>query len=157
MAQRTALLLACILHLTLSFALPQSRSLVPRASPGCGKSAFLPGLTQHRFGLKSSGKDRSYSFHVPASYEANKVYPVILGFHGSSSIGAFFELDTKMSEARYSADAIMVYPNGEGGSWAGPTYHTKTSVREDVQFVEDVIRDVESKFCVDGDKVFGVG
>jgi poly(3-hydroxybutyrate) depolymerase len=157
MAPRTALLLACILHFILALAFPGSPALLTRASPGCGKSAFLPGLTQYRFGLKSSGKDRSYSFHLPASYKANKAYPVILGFHGSSSIGAFFELDTKMSEARYSAEAIMVYPNGEGGSWAGPTYHTKTSVKEDVQFVQDVIRDVESKFCVDGDKVFGVG
>lgn len=152
------LLLASILHLTL--ALPQSplSLLTTRASSsGCGKPAFLPGVTQYRFGLKSSGQDRSYSYHLPSSYDSNKAYPIVLGFHGSSSIGAFFELDTKMSEARYSGEKIMIYPNGEGGSWAGPTYHSGSSVGEDVQFVKDVIEDVKGRFCVDEQRVFGVG
>ncbi|KAF1850264.1 carbohydrate esterase family 1 protein [Cucurbitaria berberidis CBS 394.84] len=153
--QATIVLIACLLQLAL--ALPQSPFLNTRASSGCGKKSFLPGVTQYRFGLKSSGKDRSYSYHVPSSYDPNKVYPVVLGFHGSSSIGAFFELDTKMSEARYSGDKIMVYPNGVGGSWAGPTYHKDSSVQEDVQFVADVIADAKQKFCVDEQRVYGVG
>lgn len=62
-----------------------------------------------------------------------------------------------MSEVRYSGDKIMIYPNGVGGSWAGPTYHTGSSVQDDVQFVADVIGDVKSKFCVDERRVFGVG
>ena len=156
MASRVALVfITYFLHLTL--ALQQSLPLTTRASPGCGKKAFLPGVTQYRFGLKSSGKDRSYSYHLPSSYNANNVYPVVIGFHGSSSIGAFFELDTKMSEARYSGEKIMIYPNGIGGSWAGPTYHTGSSVQEDVQFVADVIDDVKGRFCVDDQRVYGVG
>lgn len=52
---------------------------------------------------------------------------------------------------------IMVYPNGEGGSWAGPTYHTATTVTEDIQFVSDLLADVKSNLCVDDNKIFGVG
>ncbi|KAH7397384.1 Alpha/Beta hydrolase protein [Pyrenochaeta sp. MPI-SDFR-AT-0127] len=137
--------------------MPQPQTLSPRASSGCGKPAFLPGITQFRFFLKSSGNDRSYSFHLPASYDPNKAYPVVLGFHGSSSIGTFFELDTKMSEKRYSENKIMIYPNGIQGSWAGPSYHKGSSVQQDVQFVADVINDVKNKFCIDEQKVFGVG
>lgn len=74
------------------------------ATSGCGKFQFLPGATQYRFGLKSSSKDRSYSYHLPASYDKNTQYPVVVGFHGSSSVGLFFEMDTKMSEARYSGN-----------------------------------------------------
>ena len=151
---RTAVaLFACLVSITSASPAPLS----PRASSGCGKTALLPGVTQYRFGLKSSGKDRSYSYHVPSNYDANKAYPMVLGFHGSSSIGAFFELDTKMSDAKYSGDKIMIYPNGLDGSWAGPTYHKGSSVQEDVQFVADVIGDVKSKFCVDEQKIFGVG
>jgi poly(3-hydroxybutyrate) depolymerase len=146
--------LACLLLLT--DALPHSPDLAQRASSGCGKPSFLPGVTQYRF-FKSSGKDRSYSFHLPSTYDANKAYPVVVGFHGSSSIGAFLELDTKMSGTRYSGEKIMVYPNGLGGSWAGPTYHEDGTVAEDMQFVTDVIDDVKSKNCVDEEKVFGVG
>jgi poly(3-hydroxybutyrate) depolymerase len=146
-----------LLHLTL--ALPQTHLSKTHASSGCNTPAFLPGLTQYRFGLKSSGKDRSYSYHLPSSYNPNKAYPVVLGFHGSSSIGTFFELDTKMSEKRYSGDRIMIYPNSLDGSWAGPSYHRNESstVQEDVQFVADVIADVKGRFCVDEERVFGVG
>ena len=121
-----------------------------------GKKQFLPGITQYR-GIKSSGKDRSYSYHLPSSYDPNKAYPVVLGFHGSSSIGLFFELDTKMSQARHSREKIMIYPNGAGGSWAGPTYHKDSTVAEDVQFAKDVIEDAKNRFCIDEQKVFGVG
>ncbi|KAH7074239.1 Alpha/Beta hydrolase protein [Paraphoma chrysanthemicola] len=152
--QLTVLLVACWFQLV--FASPHSYRFTPRASTGCGKKPFLPGITQYR-GVKSSGKDRSYSFHLPSSYDASKAYPVVLGFHGSSSIGAFFELDTKMSQGRYSGEKIMVYPNGVGGSWAGPTYHTASTVAEDVQFVKDVIEDFKKQFCVDEANVFGAG
>jgi poly(3-hydroxybutyrate) depolymerase len=137
-------------------ALPQLQDALSHVELGCGKKSFLPSITQYRF-LESSGKDRSYSFHLPSSYDANKPYAIVLGFHGSSSIGAFFELDTKLSQARYSSDKIMIYPNGVGGSWAGPTYHSGSTVAEDVQFVQDIINDVKGSFCVDERKIFGVG
>ncbi|KAH3913854.1 feruloyl esterase [Parastagonospora nodorum] len=136
-------------------ALPRDH-VAQRSSSGCGKKPFLPGVTQYRF-LKSSNKDRSYSFHLPSSYDARKPYAVVLGFHGSSSIGAFFELDTKLSQERYSSNKIMIYPNGVGGSWAGPTYHDGSTIAEDVQFVQDVIDDAKEQFCVDENHFFGVG
>jgi len=150
------LLIVCLRLFQLTHAFPHTQHFIARASSGCGKEPFLPGLTQYR-GIKSSGKDRSYSFHLPSSYDASKPYPVVFGFHGSSSIGTFFELDTKMSQERYSGDKIMIYPNGIGGSWAGPTYHTGSSVAEDVQFVKDVLEEVKSNLCVDEDNVFGAG
>jgi poly(3-hydroxybutyrate) depolymerase len=137
-------------------ALPHHQQVVARASSGCGKAAFLPGITQYRF-FKSGGKDRSYSYHLPSSYDSNKAYAVVVGFHGSSSIGAFFELDTKMSQEKYSSDKIMIYPNGIGGSWAGPTYHDGSTVADDIQFVKDITEDVKERFCIDEQKVFGAG
>lgn len=146
--------LGCLLGLSL--ALPKQPGVMARASSGCGKRPFLPGVTQYR-GLRSSNKDRSYSYHLPSSYDANKPYPIVLGFHGSSSIGLFFELDTKMSQERFSSDKIMIYPNGISGSWAGPTYHEGSTVVEDVQFTKDIIEDLKTRFCVDEERVFGAG
>ncbi|KAH8722978.1 hypothetical protein GQ44DRAFT_751128 [Phaeosphaeriaceae sp. PMI808] len=137
-----------------AYCLPHTIST--RASSGCNKKPFLPGITQYRI-IKSSGKDRSYSFHLPSAYNSNKPYPVVLGFHGSSSIGAFFELDTKMSQDRYSSNKIMIYPNGVGGSWAGPSYHKDSTVADDIQFVKDIIDDAKARFCIDEQKVFGAG
>jgi len=109
-----SLLLASLHHL--ASGIPQD---LPRAASGCGKFQFLPGLTQYRFGLKTSGKERSYSYHLPSNYDKNKKYPVVVGFHGSSNFGTLFELDTKLSEARYSGDVRAIYPVYRGGGSRG--------------------------------------
>jgi poly(3-hydroxybutyrate) depolymerase len=148
--------LILLTHIVLAHAHPQHYDSITRGRSGCGKEPLISDFVHLRF-IKSSGKDRSYSFHLPSSYDVNKPYPIVLGFHGSSSVGFFFETDTKIDETDYSGDKIMVYPNGEDGSWAGPTYHTKSTVAEDVQFVKDVIEDVKRNLCVDEANVFGVG
>jgi len=77
-----------------------------RATAGCGKEHLLKGITTYQ-DLTSSGRDRKYSVHLPGDYDKSKPYPVVLGFHGSSSIGLFFEVDTKMSESRFSANVCL--------------------------------------------------
>ena len=72
-------------------------------SAGCGKKHWFNGITQYDFGLMSSGRKRSYSIHLPADYNETSPYATVLGFHGSQSVGLFFEADTRMSEARYSS------------------------------------------------------
>ena len=84
-----------------------------RATAGCGKRHLLPGITTYH-GLTSSGRDRSYSVHLPGGYDKSAPYPVVLGFHGSSSVGLFFEVDTKISESRFSA--TVCYPSLHLGS-----------------------------------------
>lgn len=98
------LLVATLAHHATALPRVIGQELTTRASSGCGKTIWPSDFTHYRFGLKSSGKDRSYSYHVPANYDKNKAYPVVVGFHGSSSVGLFFELDTKMSMATYSKD-----------------------------------------------------
>jgi len=51
----------------------------------------------------------------------------------------------------------MVYPNGLGGSWAGPTYHNDSSVKEDIQFVADLLADLKATACVDEANIFAAG
>jgi poly(3-hydroxybutyrate) depolymerase len=77
-------------------------SLAIRAG-GCGKTHLLRGITQYH-DLLSSGKEREYSVHLPGDYDKDKQYPVVLGFHGTDSVGFFFEVDTKMSQSRFSAN-----------------------------------------------------
>lgn len=145
-------LVASILQFALAHPQPQELTATSTIS-GCGKT---PGLFSYR-DFRSSGKKRIYKFHLPLPYDVNTRYPVVVGFHGSSSIGSFLELDTKLDEERYSGDKIMIYPDGLGGSWAGPTYHKDSTVAEDVHFVKDVINHVKGQFCVDEENVFGVG
>ncbi|KAI1827870.1 carbohydrate esterase family 1 protein [Xylaria intraflava] len=130
-------------------------SIAARATAGCGKAHFLPGITTYH-GLNSSGRDRTYSVHLPSDYDDSEPYPVVLGFHGSSSIGLFFEVDTGLSDSKYSANKIMVYPNGVGGAWAGANY-SEASVPEDLQFVTDLLTALRDDYCIDDSRIYATG
>lgn len=122
---------------------------------GCGKPHLFDGITQYRT-VDSSGVDRSYGVHLPSNYSENHQYPTILGFHGSTSIGFFFEADTDLDAAKYTGDKIMVYPNGLGGAWAGANY-SKATVPEDLQFVWDLLVDLRQNFCIDSARIYATG
>lgn len=78
-----------------------------RQTEGCGKTHLFNGITQY-YDLTSSERERQYSVHLPSDYDEANPYPVVLGFHGSDSVGFFFEVDTKMSESRFSSDVSHI-------------------------------------------------
>ena len=122
---------------------------------GCGKSHILKGVTAYH-GLESSGVHRSYGIHVPIDYAKHQPYPTIIGFHGSSSIGFFFQADSRLNERRFTADKIMVYPNGLGGAWAGANY-SEATVEQDLQFVWDMLADIRANYCIDSARIYATG
>ncbi|KAJ7673717.1 carbohydrate esterase family 1 protein [Mycena polygramma] len=122
---------------------------------GCGTTHWFNGITQYH-GLESGNQSRSYSIHLPSDYDENKPYPVVLGFHGSSGIGLFFEADTGLSGSKYTPDKIMVYPNGIGGAWAGANY-SKATVPEDLGFVSDLLDELRANWCIDNSRIYATG
>ncbi|KAI1084150.1 carbohydrate esterase family 1 protein [Whalleya microplaca] len=136
-------------------ALAAVTTLASAGTKGCGESHLFNGITQY-YDLTSSGRKRNYSIHLPGDYNESRPYPVVLGFHGSSSVGLFFEVDTKLSEDRYSANKIMVYPDGVGGAWAGANY-SQVSVDEDLQFVTDLLNEIRDGYCVDDSRIYATG
>ncbi|PNP50706.1 hypothetical protein THARTR1_08626 [Trichoderma harzianum] len=122
---------------------------------GCGKTHLFNGIPQTR-DVQSGGDDRSYWIHVPSSYDKNHQYPTILGFHGSSSVGLFFEADTGFDSEQFTSDKIMVYPNGLGGAWAGANY-SEATVEQDLQFVWDMLADLRQNFCIDSARIYATG
>ncbi|KAI1813548.1 carbohydrate esterase family 1 protein [Poronia punctata] len=136
-------------------AAPTTAGTRATTAAGCGKERILKGITTYH-DLTSSGRERNYSVHIPGDYDETKAYPVVLGFHGSDSIGFFFEADTKLSESRFSANKIMVYPDGVGGAWAGASY-SEVSVDEDLQFVTDLLAELRDEYCVDDARIYATG
>jgi poly(3-hydroxybutyrate) depolymerase len=86
-------------------ALPTDTSTAAAKVPGCGKTLFLDDIEVQR----TVKNDRTYWYHLPSSYDKNKQYPVVFGFHGSSKIGnsldgLAFAADSKLSLSKYSGD-----------------------------------------------------
>ncbi|KAF7296259.1 Carbohydrate esterase family 1 protein [Mycena chlorophos] len=123
--------------------------------PLVAPSHLFNGITHYEW-LTSNGTLRGYSIHVPDTYDENKPYPVIIGFHGSDGIGLFFEADTGLSDSKYTPDKIMVYPDGIGGAWAGANY-SEATVPEDLLFVSDLLDTVRAGWCVDNSRIYATG
>lgn len=118
-------------------------------SAGCGSGATLAtGLRT----LTSDSTKRSYWIEMPAAYDHNRAYPVIIGLHwrdGSaadvSGWSGFFGLKNL-----YGNNAIFVAPQGLDAGWAN------TGDR-DIRFLRAMISEVQQGTCTDTRRVFATG
>ena len=110
-------------------------------SPGCGTTATL------QSGTITLGS-RNYILNVPADYDPNHPYRLILGFHGANGrasdvAGDYFGL-LPLSEG----STIFVAANANGGLWSATT---------DVAYVDDILAQVTAALCIDTSRILMEG
>ncbi|MGW1607375.1 RICIN domain-containing protein, partial [Streptomyces eurythermus] len=122
---------------------------------GCGSA---PALTSGTYTIQSGGKSRSFILRVPAGYDNNHPYRLIFAFHwrggtagdvaSGGTSGSAWSYYGQQEQSNNSA--ILVAPQGLGNGWAN-------SGGEDVTFVDDMIRTIESGLCVNPAQRFATG
>lgn len=122
---------------------------------GCGSA---PTLTSGTYTIQSGGKSRSFILRVPDNYDNSHRYPLIFAFHwrGGTAVdvatggasGAAWAYYGQQQQSNNSA--ILVAPQGLGNGWAN-------SGGEDITFVDDMIRRIESGLCVNPAQRFATG
>jgi poly(3-hydroxybutyrate) depolymerase len=128
------------------------------STAGCGKA---PTLSSGTHTIQSSGQNRSYILRVPANYDNNRAYRLVFGFHWVG--GTMNDVDSGGTDGynwsyyglRRLADSanngtIFVAPQGINNGWAN-------SNGQDVTFVDDMVRQIESGLCVDSTQLFSSG
>ncbi|MER5900024.1 cellulose binding domain-containing protein [Streptomyces mirabilis] len=126
------------------------------ATAGCGKA---PVLTSGTHTIQSGGKNRNFILRVPDGYDRNRAYRLIFGFHwlgGTSTDVATGRTVETGTWAYYGLQrlannsTIFVAPQGLDNGWAN-------AGGEDVTFVDDMIRRIETDLCVDTTQRFALG
>ncbi|MEW2475747.1 RICIN domain-containing protein [Micromonospora gifhornensis] len=127
----------------------------PTGGTGCGKA---PTLNSGTHTISSGGKSRSFILRVPANYNQNNPYRLIFGFHwrggtmqdvsSGGTSGAAWSYYGQQEQSNNSA--ILVAPQGLGNGWGN-------AGGEDVVFVDDMIRHIESALCVNPRQRFALG
>ncbi|MES5824557.1 cellulose binding domain-containing protein [Streptomyces sp. RG80] len=126
------------------------------ASPGCGKT---PTLTSGTYTIQSGGKSRTFILRIPDGYDRNRAYRLVFGFHwlgGTSTDVATGRTVETGTWAYYglqrlaNSSAVFVAPQGLNNGWAN-------NGGEDVTFVDDMLRRIESDLCVDTTQRFALG
>lgn len=123
---------------------------------GCGKA---PVLTSGTHTIQSGGKNRNFILRVPDGYDRNRAHRLIFGFHwlgGTSTDVATGRTVETGTWAYYGLQrlannsTIFVAPQGLDNGWAN-------AGGEDVTFVDDMIRRIETDLCVDTTQRFALG
>ncbi|WP_457391001.1 alpha/beta hydrolase family esterase [Roseateles sp. P5_E1] len=128
---------------------PPPPAPVATGSAGCGITAkFSTGLQS----ITSDNVQRSYWIEMPAGYDRNKTYPVVIGLHwrgGSANDvytwGGFFGL-----KPLYGDNAIFIAPQGLDAGWANDG-------DRDIRFMRSMISQVQQGVCTDPQRVFATG
>lgn len=110
-------------------------------SAGCGKPrTFQDGSHM----VQSAGAQRSYTLRVPAAYDNNRPYRLILGFHGaggkSSDIAPSFFGLWDLSEG----STIFAAPDAVGGIWKADS---------DTAMVSELLKQLEAELCIDTSRI----
>jgi polyhydroxybutyrate depolymerase len=116
---------------------------------GCGSAAkFATGLHS----LTSDNTQRSYWIEMPANYDRNKAYPVIIGLHwrGGSAADVYGWSGFFGLKDQYSGNAIFLAPQGLDAGWAN-------SGDRDIRFLRAMINEVQRGTCTDTQRVFATG
>jgi poly(3-hydroxybutyrate) depolymerase len=118
------------------------------ATAGCGRPA---GLATGNHTITSGGQTRTFRLDVPAGYDPNRPYRLVVGLHWWHGTSAdvvnqgFYGLKPLASNS-----TIFVAPQGIDNAWPN-------SNGRDVTFVDDVLRTLDSALCIDTAQRFATG
>ncbi|KAI5266520.1 hypothetical protein E4T47_08285 [Aureobasidium subglaciale] len=135
-------------------------------STGCGRAVGAgvnPGGSSTQFtGTGPDGYLHTYNLRVPSTYDPTKAAPLIVGFHGRGDSGANFESASGWSVERINPYGITVYPTGirdseNQNTWLGDPSWVNNATVNDMTFVQALVANISSQYCVDTSRVFAVG
>ncbi|KAK5175346.1 uncharacterized protein LTR77_000485 [Saxophila tyrrhenica] len=147
-----------------NYAVPPTCPGGPGCSTGCGSvlpAGMVPdGASTLVNAVGPDGLPRSYLIHIPKLYNPNRAAPIIFGFHGNNADAPTIESQTGMNDAATNPYAIAVYVNGYGrGYMSNPAWSPGGQYAnvDDLGFMNLLISNLTSSFCVDTTRLFAVG
>ncbi|MCH9648013.1 MAG: hypothetical protein K0U98_07225 [Deltaproteobacteria bacterium] len=109
--------------------------------------------------IVSSGEVRKYLLHVPKSYDATQPTPLVISFHGGAGWPVLQRDLTGWNDTAENQGFIVVYPAGldAGGMTGWRVTRPGAGLTKDVQFISDLIDQLEKTYNVDRTRVYANG
>jgi polyhydroxybutyrate depolymerase len=138
-------------------------------------SGLTVGPGDHLWTIQHGGRTRTYKVHVPVGYLATRPTPAVIAFHGFGSDGLEQEGLSRMSQVADEKGFIAIYPFGlnhsevlrsdagmgtqdtrswNAGGCCGPAQISNVN---DVDFVEALFADLDTRVCIDTRRTYATG
>jgi polyhydroxybutyrate depolymerase len=144
---RKALATAALL-LAAAAAAPARAAASPCSTPQPRRSYALK--------IESAGELRWARVHVPRS-RPSRPLPLVLAFGGAGATGAFMQRYSGLSTVADRAPFIAVYPTAWGTHPFWSLNDAAPNGPQDLQFVSDLLDDLQATLCVDARRVYATG
>ena len=117
---------------------------IQKGSAGCGSDP-----TKLETSIRVNGMTGTYVIDVPADYDANRPYPLLLSFRGVGATAAMFRTFLNFPR-EVGSDGIVVNANclNDESVW---------STGRDLPYIDALITKLAATYCVDEDRIFAVG
>src|SRR3954470_2104389 len=130
--------------------------LIALSAPG----GNLLAVGDHARELKIGEMFRSYSVHIPPSYDPGRPTPVVLVFHSAMMNGNLMARFCGLSEKADRSGFVVVYANGTGSTplflyWDAGGVRGRVS--DDVGYVARLLDDLATVVPVDPKRVYATG
>jgi polyhydroxybutyrate depolymerase len=135
---------------------PAAGSSGPTTPQSCAGLTGNAGRTNET--LENAGVTRRYILHVPSSYNGEKPVPLVLNFHPLLTDSATTESRSGWKAVADREGFIVAFPDGqESAAWNVGPCCTQSREVDDVGFAKALVKQVQSKFCVDAKRVYASG
>ncbi len=122
------------------------------------------GVTR-RLTMTVAGVERTYTMHVPPSYNGRTPMPMVILLHGHAQNGDIIAEATKMTELANKKGFIAIYPDAR--VWAGNeqwrAWDTENGLlppgsrADDVGFMRQLIEQTERDYAIDQNRIYMAG
>ena len=106
--------------------------------------------------LQFGGLARTYSVHVPSSYQKAHSVSLVLAFHGGGGQGKGMARLTGLTGLSDREGFIVAYPDGIDKHW-NDGRETITSKVDDVSFISALIDQIARDYSIDRKRVYATG
>ena len=110
-----------------------------------------------------NGEEREYLAYVPASYNENTEYPVLLNFHGfGGNVKNYSKYQSDFQDIAEQEGVILIYPQAlllSGFSvWnAAPFAEDNKTDSDDIGFIEVLLDDLQKTMSIDPNRIYATG
>lgn len=116
-------------------------------------TCFAAANSQQLYSFIFDGIERTYRIHLPANYDENQHYPLVINMHGLGSNSFEQEIYSNFNQVADTAGIVVAYPDGVNNQW---NIFLDGGV-DDVGFISALIDTMHANYNIDLNTVYACG
>lgn len=129
----------------------------PDAEVDCDPTRTIDVGPDQELPFEFEDTDRRYFVALPDDYDGSRAAPLVFSFHGSGGWAEQHEVNTQLARVGTERGYLVVTPDSVGEDPKEWNMFGSPDLAPDFEFADALFTDLESRLCIDTDRVFAAG